>query len=72
MTTKQKQNINDNIPTITTPRGSAKPDSVANLNACHLLRHASVLTVKKLIFQINLIWLRQDHNNIQQSWQTYT
>lgn len=30
-----------NIPTITTARGSAKPESVANLNACHLLRHGN-------------------------------
>ena len=26
------------LPTIITPKGSAKPERVANLNACHLLR----------------------------------
>lgn len=33
-----KQHKADDIPTIITPKGSAKPESVANLNACHLLR----------------------------------
>lgn len=32
--------INIYIPTIITPSGSAKPESVASLNACHLLGHA--------------------------------
>ena len=29
--------IQIDIPTMTTPRGSASPESVASLNACHLL-----------------------------------
>ncbi|WZY73119.1 hypothetical protein YC2023_005359 [Brassica napus] len=32
-----------NLPTTITPRGSAKPEGVANLNACHLLKKQSSL-----------------------------
>ena len=33
----------DGIPTIMTPKGSAKPESDANLNACHLLTHPEIM-----------------------------
>lgn len=31
------------IPMIITPSGSAKPESAANLKACHLLEHADII-----------------------------
>ena len=47
-----KQHKTDDIPTIITPRGSAKPESDANLNACHLLGH---IQNKKVIIQFYII-----------------
>lgn len=40
------------LPTITTPSGSAKPESVANLNACHLLKNNTNQPVNSFITQI--------------------